>query len=63
MYEILLHPDAQKVYARADKALAKKIAKCLQQLEQESLNLFLMQQAIALSLGRFKRSLKLFLMQ
>ena len=30
MYEILLHPDAQKVYAKADKALAKKIAKCLQ---------------------------------
>ena len=26
MYEILLHPDAQKVYAKADKALAKKIA-------------------------------------
>ena len=35
MYEILLHPDAQKVYAKADKALAKKIAKCLQQLEQD----------------------------
>jgi mRNA interferase RelE/StbE len=35
MYEILLHPDAQKVYARVDKALAKKIAKCLQQLEQD----------------------------
>jgi mRNA interferase RelE/StbE len=35
MYEILLHPDAQKVYAKADKALAKKIAKCLLQLEQD----------------------------
>ena len=35
MYEILLHPDAQKVYSKADKALAKKIAKCLQQLEQD----------------------------
>ena len=35
MYEILRHPDAQKVYAKADKALAKKIAKCLQQLEQD----------------------------
>ena len=34
MYEVLLHPDAQKVYAKADKVLAKKIAKCLQQLEQ-----------------------------
>lgn len=29
MYEILLHPDAQKFYAKADKALAKKIARCL----------------------------------
>ena len=35
MYEILLHPDAQKIYAKADKALAKKNSRCLQQLEQE----------------------------
>ncbi|WP_416670473.1 type II toxin-antitoxin system RelE family toxin [Egbenema bharatensis] len=34
MYDVLLHPDAQKVYINADKALAKKIARCLQQLEQ-----------------------------
>jgi len=34
MYDVLLHPDAQKVYLSADKALAKKIARCLQQLEQ-----------------------------
>ena len=34
MYEVLLHPDAQKVYANAPKSLAKKIARCLQQLEQ-----------------------------
>ena len=34
MYEVLLHPDAQVVYVNADKALAKKIARCLQQLEQ-----------------------------
>ncbi|MEH2242712.1 type II toxin-antitoxin system RelE family toxin [Nostoc sp.] len=34
MYEFVLHPDAQKVYINADKALAKKIARCLQQLEQ-----------------------------
>jgi mRNA interferase RelE/StbE len=34
MYEVLLHPDAQNVYANADKALAKKITRCLQQLEQ-----------------------------
>ncbi|WP_254564324.1 type II toxin-antitoxin system RelE/ParE family toxin [Oscillatoria sp. HE19RPO] len=34
MYEVLLHPDAQNVYANADQALVKKIAQCLQQLEQ-----------------------------
>jgi hypothetical protein len=34
MDEVLLHPDAQTVYANADQALAKKIARCLQQLEQ-----------------------------
>jgi mRNA interferase RelE/StbE len=34
MYEVLLHPDDQNVYANADKSLAKKIARCLQQLEQ-----------------------------
>ena len=34
MYEVVLHPDAQKVYVNADKALAKKIARCLQQSEQ-----------------------------
>lgn len=38
MYEVLLHPDAQKVYLNADKALAKKIARCLQQLEQTPLS-------------------------
>jgi mRNA interferase RelE/StbE len=37
MYEVLLHPDAQDVYLNADKALAKKIARCLQQLEQTPL--------------------------
>ena len=35
MYEVLLHPDSQKVYAKADKALAKKISRCSQQLEQD----------------------------
>ncbi len=37
MYEVLLHPDAQEVYVNADKALAKKIARCLQQLEETPL--------------------------
>ncbi|MFM7382313.1 MAG: type II toxin-antitoxin system RelE family toxin [Microcystaceae cyanobacterium] len=34
MYEVVLHPNAQEFYLRADKALAKKIARCLEQLEQ-----------------------------
>lgn len=34
MYKVFLHPDTQKVYVNADKALAEKIARCLQQLEQ-----------------------------
>jgi mRNA interferase RelE/StbE len=34
MYEVLLNPDAEKIYVKADKPLAKKIARCLQQLEQ-----------------------------
>jgi mRNA interferase RelE/StbE len=33
MYEDRLHPDAQKVYVNADKALAKKIGPCLAQIE------------------------------
>ncbi len=37
MYEVLLHPDAQSVYLKADRALAKKIARCLEQLEQTPL--------------------------
>jgi mRNA interferase RelE/StbE len=37
MYEVLLQPDAQEIYAKADKALAKKIARCLEQLEQTPL--------------------------
>jgi mRNA interferase RelE/StbE len=34
MYEVVLHPKAQAFYLRADKALAKKITRCLEQLEQ-----------------------------
>lgn len=34
MYEVLLSPDAQKTYQRANRGLAKKIARCLEQLEQ-----------------------------
>jgi mRNA interferase RelE/StbE len=37
MYEVLLHPDAQSVYVKADRSLAKKIARCLEQLEQTPL--------------------------
>lgn len=35
MYSVLLHPDAQTLYVNADRAWAKKIAKCLQQLKQD----------------------------
>jgi len=34
MYEVVLHPNVQAFYIRADKALAKKIARCLEKLEQ-----------------------------
>ena len=34
MYEVRLHPDAQTTYTKADRALARKIARCLQQLEK-----------------------------
>ncbi|MDF5728122.1 MAG: type II toxin-antitoxin system RelE/ParE family toxin [Rhizonema sp. PD38] len=34
MYEVVLYSDAQQFYATADKALSKKIARCLEQLEQ-----------------------------
>lgn len=34
MYEVVLYPAAQERYAKADRALARKIARCLAQLEQ-----------------------------
>jgi mRNA interferase RelE/StbE len=34
MYELVLSAEAQKNYASADQALAKKIARCFEQLEQ-----------------------------
>ncbi len=34
MYELVLSAEAQKIYASADQALAKKIARCFEQLEQ-----------------------------
>jgi mRNA interferase RelE/StbE len=34
MYEVVLSAEAQKIYASADPALAKKIARCFEQLEQ-----------------------------
>ena len=36
MYDVILHPDAQKVYLNADNALAKKIARCLEQKRANS---------------------------
>ncbi|WP_295617003.1 hypothetical protein [Chamaesiphon sp. GL140_3_metabinner_50] len=37
MYEVNLQPDAQEIYAKADKALAEKIIRCLEQLRANSL--------------------------
>ncbi|WP_231510412.1 type II toxin-antitoxin system RelE family toxin [Fischerella sp. PCC 9605] len=34
MYEVVLSVEAQEVYASADQALAKKIARCFEYLEQ-----------------------------
>jgi len=34
VYNVVLSTEAQKIYASADQALAKKIARCLEQLEQ-----------------------------
>jgi mRNA interferase RelE/StbE len=34
MYEVVLSAQAQKIYASADQALAKKLARCFEQLEQ-----------------------------
>lgn len=34
MYEVILSDEAQSVYASASQALAKKIARCLEQLEK-----------------------------
>jgi len=34
MYEVVLSAEAQKIYASADPSLAKKIARCFEQLEQ-----------------------------
>ena len=34
MYEVILSAEAEKIYASADQALAKKIARCFEQLEK-----------------------------
>jgi mRNA interferase RelE/StbE len=35
MFEVILSPEAAAFYAAADQPLAKKIAKCLAQLERD----------------------------
>ena len=35
MFEVLLSPEAQDFYARADQPLARKLARCFAQLERE----------------------------
>jgi mRNA interferase RelE/StbE len=34
MYEVILSAEAQEVYTSAEQSLAKKIARCLEQLEK-----------------------------
>ncbi|MEI2581738.1 type II toxin-antitoxin system RelE family toxin [Scytonema sp. PRP1] len=34
MYSVILSAEAEEIYASADQALAKKIARCFEQLEQ-----------------------------
>ena len=34
MYSVVLSAEAEEIYASADQALAKKIARCFEQLEQ-----------------------------
>ena len=34
MYSVVLSDEAQQIYASADQSLAKKIARCFEQLEQ-----------------------------
>lgn len=34
MYEVILLPKARKVYATAEKGLAKKLSRCFQSLEE-----------------------------
>ena len=35
MYEVILSPEATDLYARADRPLARKIARCFAQLERQ----------------------------
>jgi len=34
MYEVVLHPDAEALYIKLDRATAKKVARCFIHLEQ-----------------------------
>jgi mRNA interferase RelE/StbE len=35
MFEVILSPEAQAFYAQADRALARKLARCFAQLERD----------------------------
>jgi mRNA interferase RelE/StbE len=35
MFEVILSPEARELYARADRPLARKLARCFAQLERE----------------------------
>lgn len=50
MFEVILSPEAQEFYAQADRPLAKKLARCFRQLEQDPRR----HNAIRLLTGEFK---------
>ena len=50
MFEVILSPEAEEFYSLADRPLAKKLARCFQQLEKEPRR----HNAIRLLTGEFK---------
>ena len=50
MFEVILSPEAEEFYSLADRPLAKKLARCFQQLEKEPRR----HNAISLLTGEFK---------
>ena len=58
MYSVVLSAEAEKIYASADQALAKKIARCFEQLEQNPRFHPLMEAGIYPSESALRRMIK-----